>query len=69
MTERFMFADTEAGVLHAFNHSLTLRRGGFKTRLIEERIGTTTLQVIHARPAARASRKERGLIFKKGGTR
>ena len=64
-----MFADTEAGLTHAYNITLVLRRSGFKTRLRQAQIGTTALQVVEATPAVRPSRRERGLIFKKGGTR
>lgn len=67
MTEQFMFADTEAGLSSAFALSLTLRRSGFKTRLAARTIGTTVLQIVYATPAARLSRKERGLFVKPRG--
>jgi len=60
MTERFTFADSEPGLVHAFNTALSLRRAGFRTRLVPEVMGHTTVLVIHATPNPRPNRKARG---------
>ena len=40
MTERFTFAASVAGLTHAFNTTLALRRAGFRTRLATRRLFT-----------------------------
>lgn len=61
MIERFTFPKTDVGLEGALSLTLSLRRAGFKTHVTEEVIGRTPVYKLHARPAARLSRKERGL--------
>lgn len=60
MVETYVFADNEAGLISAFKTTLSLRRAGFKTRLIARRIANTVCQVLEATPAPRPNRKVRG---------
>lgn len=61
MVEKFTFADSEAGLLRAMCTTLSLRRAGFTTKLVPTMWGSTLVHVLHATPAARLSRRERGL--------
>lgn len=60
MTETFTFANTEAGLGHALCLTLSLRRAGFKTRVVETFRKTTPLLILLAVPAPRPNRKTRG---------
>ena len=58
--ERYTFPHTEAGVLLAFEQTLSLRAGGFRTRVLEHAIRGFPVVTLIAQPPARASRTERG---------
>lgn len=58
--ERHSFPDSESGLALAFNLTLSLRRAGFKTRLLPRVIGTTSLHTLIATPATRPNRRARG---------
>lgn len=67
MTEHFTFSDSHpSGLLHAFEHTLRLRRAGFKTRLATRRLFTFPngapglVYTVIARPPERPNRKARG---------
>lgn len=62
MTERFMFAYSDAGLVHSLEQTLTLRKFGFRTFMRLQRIGIFTLIVVHAIPRPRPTRKERCAI-------
>ncbi len=62
MTEHYTFADTAAGLKHAWDTAVSLRRGGFKTRLVTRRISMSMVHTVLATPT-RLSRKERGLTL------
>ncbi len=63
MTDHFTFADNVAGLTHAFETTLSLRRAGFKTRLATRRIARTIVQTVVATPKKRPTRRERGLTL------
>lgn len=47
MTECFTFADNAAGLTHAFNLTLSLRRNGFRTRLATRVLGRSLPFTVH----------------------
>ena len=60
MVEHYTFADSVAGLARAFSTTLSLRRAGFKTRLVTRRIAGFVVHTVIATPPKRATRKERG---------
>ena len=66
MTERFCFAETVEGLAGALHTTISLRLAGFKTRLTTEVVAHFPLYVVHAIPATRPTRRERG-CFLEGG--
>ncbi len=67
MEDRYSFADSITGLTHAFNTSLNLRRHGFTTRLVQIPITLCKgvpgiMHTVIAKPPARATRRERGLV-------
>jgi hypothetical protein len=66
MTDHFTFANSNAGLLHAFEIALSLRRFGFKTRLATRRLFTFPtgeagfVHTVVATPPTRPTRTERG---------
>lgn len=61
LTERHTFSDSVAGLALMLHCTRSLRRAGFKTRATVEVFHRFTLHILHATPAPRESRKERGL--------
>jgi hypothetical protein len=60
MTEHYSFANDEAGLVHALHTTLSLRRAGYRTRLVENRVGRDVLQTVHAVEPERPNRRDRG---------
>jgi len=65
MTNTFCFADNVAGLMHAFNTTLSQRRAGNKTRLVQVRVAGFTLQCVESTPPVRPNRKARGCELSK----
>jgi hypothetical protein len=65
MTDHFTFADSVTGLTTAFELTLALRRSGSRTRLVTTtqtcgELPPFTLHTVHATPAPRANRADRG---------
>jgi hypothetical protein len=66
MTDHFTFADSTRGLLSALEHTLHLRRHGFRTRLATRRLFTFPtgepgfVHTVVATPPVRPNRQERG---------
>ena len=58
MTERYTFGEHFLGL--AMEHTLRLRRAGFRTRLTTTTFHGFTLHTVEATPAPRPTRAERG---------
>jgi hypothetical protein len=54
------FPNTAEGLEFAFDLTQSLRRVGFKTRLVERTMGRFDVVTVVATPPVRPSRKERG---------
>jgi len=61
MTEHYSFPDTVAGLTLAMELTLSLRRFGYRTRLVTRNVAGFVLRTVVATPPAHPSRKERGL--------
>ena len=59
MTEYYSFPDTPAGLLLAWQTSVTLRRYGFTTRLVTRNVAGFVLRTVVAVPPARPNRSVR----------
>jgi hypothetical protein len=46
MTEHFTFSDTITGLEHAVDLTLSLRRQGFKTRLVTRTLDNFTVHIV-----------------------
>jgi hypothetical protein len=69
MEDRYSFPDSFAGLVHAWNTSVHLRRYGHSTRLVEVPITLTkgipgVMHTVIATPPARPNRAERGAVLK-----
>jgi hypothetical protein len=58
--DRFTFADSVTGLEHALVVTLSLRRAGFKTRLVTSTLAGFTLHTVVSTPPKRPNRKARG---------
>lgn len=62
MTETYMFPDSPVGLTLAMQVAVSLRRNGFRTRLVPVTIAGFVLHKLLATPQSRPTRRERGLL-------